>query len=179
MGKFDWQISRKLYRQGENRMTKSFFAGLALAAATLGLTACGSGASDEAAVAPDGVPGLTATNARMVLAPVDGNPAAIYLDLAYNGDRNVAVNRADVEGAESAMFHEMGEWNGKMQMQEMLPFVMKSGETVTFEPGAKHIMVTGVSPELQPGGTTEVTIIIAGGDKLSFPVEIRGAGEDR
>jgi len=179
MGKFDRQISRKLYRQGESRMRKSFFAELALAAATLVLRACGGGASDEPVVAPDGVPGLTATNARMVLAPVDGNPAAIYLDLSYNGDRNVAVNRVDVEGAESAMFHEMGEWNGKMQMQEMLPFVMKSGETVTFEPGAKHIMVTGVSPELQPGGTTEMTIIIAGGDKLSFPAEIRGAGEDR
>ena len=158
-------------------MTKSFFAGLTLTIATLGLSACG-GASEEV-TAPDAVPGLSVTNARMVLAPVSGNPAAIYLDLAYNGDRKVAINRVAVEGGESAVMHEMGEWDGKMEMMEMLPIIMEKGDTVKFEPGAKHIMVEGVSPELQPGGTTEATIIIAGGDKLSFPVEIRAAGEDR
>lgn len=159
-------------------MTKSFFAGLALGVATLGLTACGGGASEEAAV-PDGVPGLTVTNARLVLAPVAGNPAALYLDLTYNGDRTPAVNRLAIDGAESAVMHEMGEWDGKIEMMEMLPIVMKKGDTVKFEPGQKHIMVNGVSPELKAGGTTEATIIIAGGDKLSFPVDIRAAGEDR
>lgn len=159
-------------------MTKSFFAGLALGAATLGLAACGGGATEEAA-APDAVPGLTVTNARMVLPAVKGNPAAIYLDLAYDGDRTPAVSRISVEGAESAVMHEMGEWNGKMEMMEMLPVVMKKGDMVKFEPGAKHIMVMGVSPELQAGGTTEATFIIAGGDKVTFPVQIQAAGDDR
>lgn len=159
-------------------MTKSFFAGLALGVATLGLSACGGGASEEAAV-PDAVPGLSVTQARMVLPAVAGNPAAIYFDLAYDGDRTPAVNRIVVDGAESSVMHEMGEWDGKMQMMEMLPFVMKKGDTVKFEPGAKHVMVMGVSPELQPGGTTEATIVIAGGDKLSFPVKIQAAGDDR
>jgi len=159
-------------------MTKSFFAALALGVGTLGLGACGGGASEEAAV-PEGVPGLSVTNARMVLPAVEGNPAAIYLDLAYDGERTPAVNRVVVEGAESAVMHEMGEWDGKMEMMEMLPFVMKKGDTVKFEPGAKHIMAMGVSPELQAGGTTEATFIIAGGDKLSFPVQIQAAGEDR
>lgn len=159
-------------------MTRSFFAALALGVGTLGLGACGGGASEEAAV-PDAVPGLSVANARMVLPAVEGNPAAIYLDLAYNGDRNVAVNRVAVDGADSAVMHEMGEWDGKMEMMEMLPIVMKKGDAVKFEPGAKHIMVMDVSPELQAGGTTEATFIIAGGDKLSFPVQIQAAGEDR
>ncbi len=159
-------------------MTKSFFAALALGVGTLGLGACGGGASEEAVV-PDAVPGLSVANARMVLPTVEGNPAAVYLDLSYNGDRTPAVNRIVVDGAESAVMHEMGEWDGKMEMMEMLPIVMKKGDTVKFEPGAKHIMVMGVSPELQAGGTTEATIIIAGGDKLSFPVQIQAAGEDR
>jgi hypothetical protein len=66
-----------------------------------------------------------------------------------------------------------------MEMMEMLPIIMKKGDTVKFEPGAKHIMVMGVSPELQAGGMTEATFVIAGGDKLSFPVKIQAAGEDR
>ena len=159
-------------------MTKSFFVGLALGTATLGLSACGGGASEEAA-APDGVPGLSVANARMVLPAVEGNPAAIYLDLSYDGDRTPAVNRVVVDGAESAVMHEMGEWDGKMEMMEMLPIVMKKGDTVKFEPGAKHIMVEGLSPELQAGGTTEATIVIAGGDKLRLPVRIQAAGDDR
>lgn len=159
-------------------MTKSFFAALVLGVGTLGLGACGGGASEEAGV-PDAVPGLSVANARMVLPAVEGNPAAIYLDLAYNGDRTPAVNRIVVDGAESAVMHEMGEWDGKMEMMEMLPIVMKKGDTVKFEPGAKHIMVMGVSPELKAGGTTEATFVVAGGDKLSFPVQIQAAGEDR
>ncbi len=159
-------------------MTKSFFASLALGVATLGLSACGGGASEEAAV-PDAAPGLSVTNARLVLPAVVGSPAAMYLDLAYDGDRTPAVNRIVVDGAESAVMHEMGEWDGKMEMMEMLPIIMKKGDTVTFEPGAKHIMVMGVSPELQAGGMTEATFVIAGGDKLSFPVKIQAAGEDR
>ncbi|MDZ4307368.1 copper chaperone PCu(A)C [Allopontixanthobacter sp.] len=159
-------------------MTRSFFAALALTSATFALGACGGDAPQEAA-APDAVPGLSVANARMVLAAVEGNPAAIYLDLTYEGDKNVALNRVAVDGAESAVMHEMGEWDGGVQMMEMLPIVLKKGDTVKFEPGAKHIMVTGVSPELQAGGSTEATLIIAGGDKISFPVEIRGAGEDR
>jgi len=160
------------------RMTKSFIAGLALGAASLSLTGCGSGAPDEAVV-PDAVPGLLVTNARMVLAPVQGNPAAIYFDLAYSGDRNIAVNRVLVDGAESTVMHDMSEWNGKMEMMEMPPIVLNSGESIAFEPGGKHIMVMGVSPEMSAGGTTEATIVVAGGDKVSFPVEIRAAGEDR
>ncbi|MXP43633.1 copper chaperone PCu(A)C [Allopontixanthobacter sediminis] len=159
-------------------MTKTFFAALALTTATLALGACGESAPEQTA-APDAVPGLSVTNARMVLNAVEGQPAAIYLDLNYAGDKNVAVNRVAVDGAESAVMHEMGEWDGGMEMMEMLPIVMKKGDVVKFEPGAKHIMVMGVSPELQAGGTTEATFIIAGGDKISFPVEIRGAGEDR
>jgi len=159
-------------------MTKSFFAALTLTTATLALGGCGDSAPEEAA-APDAVPGLSVSGAYMVLPAVDGNPAALYLDLTYEGNKNVALNRVEVDGAQGAVMHEMAEWDGGMQMMEMLPAVLKKGDTLKFEPGAKHIMVEGVSPELQPGGTTEATFVIAGGDKISFPVEIRGAGEDR
>ncbi|WP_338446123.1 copper chaperone PCu(A)C [Pelagerythrobacter marensis] len=160
-------------------MKSSVLAAALLSAATLGLAACGDRAAEQPAEAPEGVPGLTITNARMVLAPVEGNPAAVYFDLAYDGDRNVALNRAHVEGAASASLHEYGEWNRQVQMQEMLPLVLTKGDRVSFEPGGKHVMATDVSPELQPGGTTEVTLTVSGGDKTTFEAEIRGPGEER
>ncbi len=160
-------------------MKTLLFAAVALVSVTLGLAACG-----EAAEAPDaeeeaGIPGMTVTNGRMVLAPVEGNPAAVYFDLAYDGDRSFAVRRADVEGAESAMLHEYGEYDFKVQMMEALPIVLNKGDEVAFEPGGRHVMAMNPSPDLKPGGTTEVTLTVSGGDTHSFPVEIRAAGEER
>ena len=157
---------------------KRFMAGAALAIATIGLAACDN-ATDEVVEAPDGVPGMSVTNGRMLLAPVEGNPAAVYFDLKYDGDRALSLSRAAVEGAESAVMHEYGEYDFKVQMMEMLPVPLTKGTELKFEPGGKHIMAMNVSPELKPGGTTEVTLIVSGGDKYSFPVEIRAAGDER
>ena len=160
-------------------MKSTVWAPLALVIAGVALSSCG-GTEEPAAVAEDqGIAGMTVTNARMVLAPVEGNPAAVYFDLTYDGDRQVALNRASVEGADSAMFHDYGEYDFKVQMMDMLPLPLKKGDKVSFEPGGKHIMAMGVSPELKPGGTTDVTITVSGGKSQTFPAEIRAAGEER
>lgn len=158
-------------------LARSFMA-LALAGAALSLSACGEAPAD-APEAEAGIAGMKISNARMVLAPVAGNPAAVYFDLAYDGDRKVALNRAEVEGAKSAMFHDYGEYDFKVQMMEMLPVPLAKGDTITFEPGGKHLMAMDVDPSLTAGGTTEATIIVSGGKRHSFPVEIRAAGDER
>ena len=160
-------------------MSKCIRAALALAVTAIAATACSEAPEQEAQTAPEAPDGIAVTNGRLMLPAVAGNPGAVYFDLAYDGDRSVALNRAHVEGAESATLHEYAEWNRQMQMAEMLPLVLKKGDTLAFEPGGKHVMAMGVSPELQPGGTTEVTLIVSGGDKTTFEAEIRGPGEER
>jgi copper(I)-binding protein len=151
----------------------------ALLSATLGLSACGESPEQPAADNAVGIPGMTISNARMVLAPVPGNPAAVYFDLDYEGDRGLALNRAEVKGAKSAMFHEYGEYDSKTQMMEMLPVPLKKGTKRSFKPGGRHLMAMDVSPDLKPGGKTEATVIVSGGSKQTFPVEIRAAGDER
>jgi copper(I)-binding protein len=158
---------------------KGIVAAVALVGATVGLAGCGETPEKPVAEQAAGIPGMKISNARMVLAPVPGNPAAIYFDLAYDGDDNLALNRAEVKGAKSAVFHDYGEYDFKRQMMEMLPVPLKKGDKVEFEPGGKHLMAMDVSPDLKPGGTTEATIIVAGGAKQTFPVEIRAAGDER
>ena len=147
----------------------------AILSATFALSACGESPEQPAAEQATGIPGMKISNARMVLAPVPGNPAAVYFDLAYDGDRGLALNRAEVRGAKSAMFHDYGEYDFKVQMMEMLPVPLKKGDKLEFKPGAKHLMAMDVSPDLKPGGTTEATVIVSGGGRQSFPVEIRAA----
>ena len=54
----------------------------------------------------------------------------------------------------------------------------KQGETIKFEPGGKHVMAFDLSPELKAGAKTELTLTIAGGDKMravEVPVEAADA----
>ena len=89
-------------------------------AVPLALTAC----SEEAPVVEEqaGIAGVTIENARLVLAPVQGNPAALYFDFAYEGDRAFNVDRFSIEGAESAVMHQYGEYDFKVQMMVSQPF---------------------------------------------------------
>ena len=158
-------------------MTARLIFALALAGAALPLTSCGE--TPEAPAQETGIPGMKISNARMVLAPVSGNPAAIYFDLAYDGDRGLALNRAEVKGAKSAMFHDYGEYDFKVQMMDMLPLPLKKGDKVEFKPGGKHLMAMEPDASLKPGGTTEATVIVSGGGRQTFPVQIRAAGDER
>lgn len=155
-------------------------AALALAAGSvMTLTACGSEA-EVAEAAPAGViDGVTIENARMVLAPVEGNPAAVYFDFTYDGDRSFSLGRVSVEGAASAVMHQYGEYDFKVQMMEALPIPVTKGSKVEFKPGDLHVMAMEPSPDLKPGGTTKVTLTVSGGDKHIFDAEIRAAGEER
>lgn len=161
-------------------MTKSIAAALMLAAMPLALTACsGDKPAEETAAA--GISGLKVTNARLVLPAVAGNPGAVYFDIANDGDRTLAIRNAEVSGAKRAEMHEMAEWDGKMVMGEMGPLTMQPGEKASFEPGGRHVMVFDLDPKFsgKPDETTEITLIVAGGDKATFPVTIQTAGEDR
>ena len=157
-------------------MKSPLFACLVLAAGAAALSACGDNSQAPAEQqAPEGVPGLAVENARMIL------PAGVvYFDLVNNSARNVAVRRADVEGADRAEIHGTMEMaGGEMAMSETGQQTVMAGDTFTFEPGGYHVMVFDVSPELQAGGETEVTLTVAGGDKFSFAVPIRSPGDDR
>ena len=151
---------------------------LVMGVAGAGLTACGETA-DAPAGAAEAVPGLTIENARLVLPPVAGNPAAIYMDVGYTGERSTTLRAAAVTGAERAELHETSEWKHEMVMGEMGPLLLNSGDEVSFEPGGKHIMVFGLPETVEAGQNVEVTLTVVGGDKTSFEAEVVPAGADR
>jgi copper(I)-binding protein len=154
-------------------MKSGIFAALALSSACA-LVAC----NEEQAAAPK-PPGtaasLQATNGRLALPPVKGNPGAVYFNLTNTGKAEVAVRGADVEGAQSAMMHltEAG------SMTDLPAQSVKAGETVRFAPGGRHVMAMGLADMLRAGGSTKVTLHLGTGDKIVFPAEIVAAGDAR
>ncbi|GMN13545.1 copper chaperone PCu(A)C [Altererythrobacter sp. MTPC7] len=157
---------------------KKWALALALGVAGTAISSCG-----ETAEAPAGdveaVPGLTVENARLVLPPVSGNPAAIYMDVRYSGERSTTLRAVSVEKSENAELHETSEWNGGMVMGEMGPLLLNDGDEVSFEPGGRHIMVFGLEDDVAEGQSLEVTLTVVGGDKTSFEAEVVAAGADR
>ena len=156
---------------------KSYLAAALLVGSAFVLTGCGDAPAPQAEVDTTGIDGLTITDGKMVLNAVEGNPAAVYFQLAYEGDRGLAIRSASVEGAQSAMIHEYGDNQGKREMMEALPITLSKGTELAFEPGSRHVMAMGVSPDLKPGGTTDVTLTVSGGKSATFPVDIVAAGE--
>jgi copper(I)-binding protein len=110
---------------------------------------------------------------------VSGNPAAVYFDLTYEGERAISLYDADVSGAGDTTIHQFGEYDFKVQMMEALPIALTKGTKVKFKPGDYHLMAMEVSPDLEAGGTTEVTLKVSGGGTHKFEAEIRAAGDER
>lgn len=155
-------------------MRISRLAPVLMAVSILSLAACKEEPAQEAA--PEGIPGVSASNARLVLPAVKGNPGALYFDIVNAGDEFVALRAVSVADAKEAMMHETVDENGTTKMLPMAPLTLDKGKPVKFEPGGKHVMVMDLAETLKAGDTTEVTATFAGGDKLSFPAKVEAPG---
>lgn len=160
-------------------MKSAVFASLVLIAGAGVLVSCGQGTSAGDAAVEKPTAGLAASNARLYLAPVKGNPAAVYFDLANGSAKDWMISKAALAGASSTMLHTVGGAgnDGGMGMVAQVP--LKKGETARFEPGKLHVMVMDPPADLTPGAITTLTLRFAGGDEFSFPVEVKAAGEER
>ena len=147
--------------------------------AALALGACTSEPETTEAAPVEGVlPGVTVSEARLVLPPVSGNPAAIYLTLTNDGDRLLTINGVEVSGAKSAAIHKVTRYNMKTAMATVDPLHVKTGETKTFEPGGLHVMAFELDETLEAGGSVEVTFDAFSGP-LKFTAPIQAAGDER
>ncbi|HEY6869638.1 MAG TPA: copper chaperone PCu(A)C [Novosphingobium sp.] len=132
----------------------------------------------HSAVAPDAKPGLALTGGKLVLPTVKGNPGAAYFTLANSGAKPATIAAVDVAGAGMAMLHQTLQTDGHSTMEDMSAPQIKPGETLVFAPGGNHVMVDAVPDSWKPGGTTEITLTFADGDKLSAPLAIEAPGGD-
>jgi periplasmic copper chaperone A len=154
----------------------------AIAAFSLwGLGACSGEKTDAStdAASPALVKGVSITDPRLVLAPVSGNPAAVYFDLSYAGDAGVTLSGVSVEGAGMAMIHQTVEKDGAMMMMDADPIALVTGTPVSFAPGGMHVMAMQPSSEWTPGGTVKVTLTLSDGTTHTFDAAVRAAGEER
>ena len=154
-------------------MTKArhFALPLMIAVATATLGACKGADKPEAAAssAPEGKPGVTITDARLVLPAVTGNPGAAYFSLDNQGKDMVAIASVAVTGAGKTEIH-------TADMKAVDHAEAEPRTTLKFEPGQVHVMVFDVSADLKAGNETELTVTFTDGDKVSVPAKIEAMG---
>ena len=148
---------------------------LFLAFSITALAACGQQASKDPATdtAPDAKPGLAVTGAELVLPAVKGNPAGGYFTLVNNSDKAVTLAAVSIDGAAKAEMHETTGGT----MAPLANLAIKPGETVQFARGGKHVMAFDLEPKLAAGGTSEITLTFADGDKVSAPLKLTAPGD--
>ncbi len=121
---------------------------------------------------PDAKPGLSVSAGTLVLPAVSGNPGAAYFALNNGSGKVVTLAAVSVDEAGKAEMHE----TSGVAMTPLVALEVKAGETVSFDHGGKHVMLFDLSPKLAAGGTAEMTLTFADGDKLSAPLKIEAAG---
>lgn len=160
-------------------MKIAVLAPVALALASLGLASCG-GEKQPAAEAKPGAPeGISISDGRLVLPAVKGNPGAVYFTVHNDSGSQKMIRGASVEGAQSAMIHQMASRSRKVDMQELTQLGIPANGELEFKPGELHVMAMNLDDTLAKGGTAEVTLTFVGGDRASFPAEILAAGDAR
>lgn len=159
-------------------MRKVIWMAAALGIASVGLAGCGE-QPEQTEAAPEGPEGISVTNARLMLPAVAGNPGAVYFDVKNDSGENRMIRAVSVAGAGSAVLHQMGTWNNQPSMDEIMQIDVPANGELKFEPGGLHAMANDLADTVTAGSTAEVTLTFVGGDKFSFPAEVRAAGDAR
>ncbi len=156
---------------------------VSLSAVALALCGCGqktddptANASDSAASSPENAPGVSVSDGTVRLPAVSGAPGVAYLTVAQGSGPVRKIAGVYVEGAERAEMHETVTENGISSMRPVKDVALETGKTIAFKPGGLHIMLFGVADTLKAGGTTEITITLDNGDKVSAPAKIESIG---
>ncbi len=148
-----------------------------LAAFVPGLAACSGVTEGETQAAAKA--GLAVSNARVVLAAVAGNPAAVYFDLSYSGAPGITLTGVTVEGAGMTMIHDYAESKGTMTMIMAESVALTNGTPVTFAPGGLHVMAMEPAASWKTGDTVNVTLTLSDGTSQTVAAPVRAAGEER
>lgn len=155
--------------RSQSRVSRLLF----VLAGPLALSACNP--ADTAM--PTAKKGLTIEDAHLVLPAVSGGDGAAYFKVNNGTDGDVKIVTIDVQGANMAMMHETLETGGHSTMQMLGSLTVPAHGSVAFEPGHKHVMVSGISKEIAANTMTRLTLTFDDGDKAvaDLPVVPPGA----
>jgi copper(I)-binding protein len=138
-----------------------------IVAALLALSACGG-------VGP-AAPAQPAATVR--LAAVPGRPASGYFQLRISGNRGALVGVTSPQARRIEM-HETMNMANMTSMRALGRIPVRDGETLTFAPGGRHLMLFDLSPGARAGQAIELVLHFERGDPVTLSATLVPAGGD-
>ncbi|WP_321351828.1 copper chaperone PCu(A)C [Halopseudomonas oceani] len=102
---------------------------------------------------------------------------AAYLEISNHGAENDTLLGADSPAADKVEIHEHVHADGLMKMQQVDSLVIAPGETVTFQPGAYHLMLFNLKQPLSAGEHFPLTLHFAVAGDVDVVVNVQAADE--
>jgi copper(I)-binding protein len=149
-------------------------------AALLALSACGQGAQEDHnaaghAAAPNAAAAATGPIVR--LAAVPGRPAAGYFDYRVAGDRGALLSVSSPQAARVEM-HETMNRGGMSEMRAIARIPVRDGDTLSFTPGGRHLMLFDIARDVAAGGRIDLILHFERGEPVTIPATMVPTGGD-
>ncbi len=108
-----------------------------------------------------------------VRAFIPGTSSSVaYFSLHNQGDKEITIVGAQIEGLNRVEIHHHIEKNGMMKMVQLKSLSVNAGEKVIFQPGGLHLMLFEPTANLIIGEQVSVTLLLESGDKVKATADI-------
>jgi len=116
-------------------------------------------------------------SAQVRLAAVPGRPAAGYFTLRIEGDRGALLSVRSPQAGRIELHETMTHGNmSSMRALERVP--VRDGETLSFVPAGRHLMLYDLAPTLVAGGGMTLVLHFERGADVRIVAEIVPTGGD-
>lgn len=141
-------------------MNRRILAGLALAAAL--------------AAAPAAAGELAVTGAWSRSTPPGAKVGVVYFTLGNDTKKSDRLLKLSTPVAAGVEVHRTEVLDGIARMREVAVLHVDAGQTLEFEPGGLHVMLTGLRQPLAAGTTFELEMLFEVAGPRKVRVEVRG-----
>lgn len=130
---------------------------------------------------------ITIEGVWMRPSPMAAGNGAAYMVISNTGDTDDALVAAKFDAAEVVEIHESfmmeeggdmemegeGMGTGMMGMRPVEKIVIPAGGSAILEPGGLHVMLIGLTEQLEPGQTATLTLVFENAGEIQVEAEVR------
>lgn len=109
------------------------------------------------------------------LSPLAADSAAAYMKLDNQGDGVVRLVGAESPRAGEIRLQTPIQRSGVIAMRPVKRLVVPPGGFALLQPGELHLLLSAISPALQPGERVPLTLLFDDGQRLSLELPVRGS----
>ncbi len=120
-------------------------------------------------------PTLSVDKGYIRLAAVPSRPAVAYFTI-HGGTADTALIAVSSDVSVKNELHESMQSGGMAAMKPLGDVPIRSGSTVVFAPGGKHVMLFDMNPGIKPGRAVTLTFTFANNQRILFDAPTIAAG---